>query len=49
LYLIVNVPGREVSDENDGQVKQVSDVVSVTVPEKVGRDVPELKRNALLA
>ena len=47
-HLVVSVPGCKVSDENDGEVQQVRDVVRLAVPQQVGGDVPELQRDALL-
>ena len=48
LNLVIDVLRSEVSDEDDGQVEQVGHVMRVTVPEKVGRNVPELQRDAFL-
>ncbi len=49
LNLVINILCSEVSDKDDGQVEQVSHVVRLTIPEKVGGNVPELQRDAFLA
>ena len=48
LNLVIDVLCSEVSDEDDGQVEQVGHVMGVTIPEKVGRNVPKLQRYAFL-
>ena len=48
LNLVIDVLRSEVSDEDDGQVEQVGHVMRVTIPEKVGRNVTELQRDAFL-